>query len=44
MMTETTPQTRVLLVEDEAILAMSVQDKLGDLGYAVPAVDRKSVV
>jgi CheY-like chemotaxis protein len=31
---------RILIVEDEAILAMSLQDKLSDLGYGMPvAVD-----
>ena len=29
--------TKILIVEDEAILAMSLQDKLLDLGYEVPA-------
>jgi CheY-like chemotaxis protein len=28
---------RILIVEDEAILAMNLQDKLLDLGYEVPA-------
>ncbi len=38
MTTTRANQTRILIVEDEAILAMNVQDNLIDLGYDVPAV------
>ncbi len=38
MMNAIIAQTRILLVEDEAILAMNVQDKLIDLGYGVLAI------
>lgn len=31
-------QARILVVEDESILAMLLEDFLADLGYAVPAV------
>jgi PAS domain S-box-containing protein len=33
--TDGTPRTRVFIVEDEALIAMEVQDRLGALGYAV---------
>ena len=37
-MVSLSPTCRILVVEDEAILAMNLQDKLLDLGYEVPAM------
>jgi CheY-like chemotaxis protein len=36
-MSQSPTTSRILIVEDEAILAMCLQDKLLDLGYEVPA-------
>ncbi len=36
METETNGRLKILVVEDEAILAMNLQDSLLDLGYEVP--------
>ena len=30
-------QTRILVVEDESIVALDIQDRLESLGYEVPA-------
>ncbi len=32
------PKTRVLIVEDESLVAVDIQSKLEDLGYSVAAI------